>query len=109
MMTEEQKRKKAERDRRYREKKKLEKAAEADLQAPIDVAPESAMQSSVMELMEGQARYREELQQQPVLERQVPPTCRVEGNHDDLPPVKIEPETITYFDVYKRRHEGMFK
>lgn len=56
MMTEKQKKLKAERDRRYREKKKLEKAAEAD-----------------------------------------------------LPPVKIEPEMITYFDVYKRRHDGMFK
>lgn len=46
-MTEEQKLKKAarERERRYREKKKLEKAEEADLQATVDPAPESAMQS----------------------------------------------------------------
>jgi hypothetical protein len=89
-MTEEQKKLKAERDRRYREKKKLEKAAEADLQAPVDPAPESSMQS-------------------PVIGRQVPPPCVVEGHPDDLPPVKIEPEMITYFDVYKRRHEEMFK
>ena len=110
MMTERQKKLKAERDRRYREKKKLEKAAEADLQAQVDTAPESAMQSpSVMELMEGQERYREELQQQPVIERQVPPPCVVEGCPDDLPPVKIEPEMITYFDVFKRRHARMFR
>lgn len=106
MMTEEQKRKKAERDRRYREKKKLEKAAEADLQAQIDPAPESAMQAPDSELME---RYRKELQPEPVLERQVPPPCVVEGHPDDLPPVKIEQETLTYFDVFKRRHERMFK
>lgn len=74
----------AERQKAYRERKKAAKAAELNMQAPIDPAPESAMQSpSVMELME--------------------------GHPDDLPPVKIEPETITYFDVYKRRHEGMFK
>lgn len=89
-MTEEQKRLKAERDRRYREKKKAEKAAEKGPQAPIDQAPESAMQS-------------------PVIGRQVPPPCVVEGKPDDIPPVKIEPEMITYFDVYKRRHEEMFK
>lgn len=82
-MTEEQKRLKAERDRRYREKKKAEKAAEKDLQAPIDPAPESAMQAPDSELQE---RYRKELQPEPVLE-----------------------EPLTYFDVYKRRHEGMFK
>lgn len=28
---------------------------------------------------------------------------------DDLPPVEIPPETLTYFDVFKRRHDGMFK
>lgn len=89
-MTEEQKKLKAERDRRYREKKKAQKAAEKDLQAPVDPAPESAMQS-------------------PVIGPQVPPPCVVEGHPDDIPPVKIEPEMITYFDVYKRRHEGMFK
>lgn len=107
-MTEEQKKLKAERDRRYREKKKAEKAAEKDLQAPIDPAlesvtddalerewnalpsgkivpyrPESAMQAPDSGLKE---RYRKELQQDPVLE-----------------------EPLTYFDVYKRRHEEMFK
>jgi hypothetical protein len=82
----------AERQKAYRERKK-------------------AMQSRqpVMELMEGQEHYREELRPQPVLERKVPPPCVVEGHPDDLPPVKIEPETLTYFDVYKRRHDGMFK
>lgn len=75
--------KKAERDRRYREKKKLEKVAEADLQAPVDPAPESAMQASDSELLE---RYRKEFQPEPVLE-----------------------EPLTYFDVYKRRHEDMFR
>lgn len=53
-MTEKQKKLKAERDRRYREKKKAEKAAEADLQAPVDPAPESAMQSSVIRLLDEQ-------------------------------------------------------
>lgn len=86
-MTEEQKKRKAERDRRYREKKKLEKAAEADMQAPVDPAPESAMQApvdpspesamqspSVMELMEGQERYREEFKGVPVKpERELTP------------------------------------
>lgn len=61
-------------------KQKKLKAAESDLQSP-----------SVM------------LQQQPIFEWQAPPPCVVEGHPDDLPPVKIEPETITYFDVYKRR------
>lgn len=61
----------AERQKAYRKRKKAEKAALKDMQAKIDPAPESAMQSpSVMELMEGQERYREELQQQPVIERQ---------------------------------------
>jgi hypothetical protein len=83
MMTEKQKKLKAERDRRYREKKKLEKAAESDLQAQIDPAPESAMQAPDSELQE---RYKKEFQAEPVLE--VP---------------------LTDFDVYKRRHEGMFK
>lgn len=86
----------AERQKAYRERKKAEKAAlkdmqatmppavEADLQAKIDPAPESAMQSSsVMELMEGQERYREELQQQPV----------------------IDDQELTAFDVQKRRME----
>lgn len=93
-MIEEQKKLKAERDRRYREKKKAQK---------------SMQPSSLMELMEGQERYREELQQQPVFVRQVPPPIVVEGNPDDLPPVEIPAETLTYFDVYKRRHDGMFK
>lgn len=83
MMTEEQKRKKAERDRRYREKKKLEKASEADLQATIDPAPESAMQSPDSELQE---RYRKEFEAVPVLE-----------------------EPLTDFEVYKRRHARMFR
>lgn len=82
-MTEEQKKKKAERDRRYREKKKAEKAAESDLQAPVDPSPESALQALDSELQE---RYRKELQPEPVLE-----------------------EPLTYFDVYKRRHEDMFR
>jgi hypothetical protein len=76
----------AERQKAYRERKKAEKAALKDMQAPIDPAPESAMQSpSVMELMEGQERYREELQQQPV--------------------IADEPEKLTAFDVQKRRME----
>lgn len=104
-MTEEQKKLKAERDRRYREKKKLEKAEKADLQAPVDPAPETAFQVTE-EQME---RYRQELQQQPVFVRQVPPPIVVEGNPDDLPPVEIPAETLTYFDVYKRRHEDMFR
>ena len=75
----------AERQKAYRERKKAEK--ELDRQAPKEVQEELCN-----ELM-----------------RQVPPSCVVEGHPDDLSPVKIEPETITYFDVYKRRHEGMFK
>lgn len=93
-MTEEQKLKKAERDRRYREKKKADKSkeqamfaspvtgeyitytetrpghfvaniltSEADQQAPIDSAPETAFQVSE-EQME---KYRQELQPPPVL------------------------------------------
>ena len=73
----------AERQKAYRERKKAEKAALKDMQAPIDPAPESAMQAPDSELME---RYRKELQPEPVLE-----------------------EPLTNFDVYKRRHEGMFK
>lgn len=46
-MTEEQKKLKAERNKRYREKKKAAKL-EKDLQAPIDdPAPESAMQAEI--------------------------------------------------------------
>ena len=78
----------AERQKAYRERKKAEKALkELDQQAPKEV-----QEGLCNELM-----------------RRVPPPCVVEGNPDDLPPVKIEPETITYFDVYKRRHDGMFK
>lgn len=73
----------AERQKAYRERKKAAKAAELDLQAPIDPAPESAMQAPEPELLE---RYRKELQPEPVLE-----------------------EPLTYFDVYKRRHEDMFR
>lgn len=73
----------AERQKAYRERKKAAKAAEADLQAPVDPTPESAMQAPEPELLE---RYRKELQPEPVLE-----------------------EPLTYFDVYKRRHEDMFK
>lgn len=73
----------AERQKAYRERKKAAKAAEADLQAPIDPAPESAMQATEPELLE---RYRKELQPEPILE-----------------------EPLTYFDVYKRRHEDMFR
>lgn len=59
---------------------------------------------------ERQKAYRERKKAEKALkEVQVPPPCVVEGHPDDLPPVKIEPETLTYFDVYKRRHEGMFK
>lgn len=59
---------------------------------------------------ERQKAYRERKKAEKSLkEVQVPPPCVVEGHPDDLPPVKIEPETLTYFDVYKRRHEGMFK
>lgn len=105
----------AERQKAYRERKKAEKAAESDLQAPIDQAPESAMQAPDSELQE---RYRkelqpepvlEELQQQPIFEWQAPSPCVVEGHPDDLSPVKLEPETITYFDVYKRRHYRFFQ
>lgn len=73
----------AERQKAYRERKKAAKAAELDLQAPVDPAPESAMQAPEPELLE---RYRKELQPEPVLE-----------------------EPLTYFDVYKRRHEDMFR
>ena len=114
----------AERQKAYRERKKAEKALkELDQQAPKEVqeeicnelmlqvpqGPISALSPSAMKLMEGQERYREEFQQEPVFVHQVPPPVVVEGNPDDLPPVKIEQETLTYFDVYKRRHDGMFK
>ena len=87
-MTEEQKKLKAERDRRYREKKKAQKALEElDRQMPREE------QETVCN----------------ALMRQVPGPIVVEGNPDDLPPVEIPAETLTYFDVYKRRHEEMFK
>lgn len=85
----------AERQKAYRERKKAQKDRRSREEAgkvsdsPVDPDPE--------------------LQQQPVFEWQAPPPCVVEGHPDDLAPVKIEPETLTYFDVYKRRHEGMFK
>lgn len=60
-MTEEQKAKKAARERERRAR--LKEAAKSDMQAPIDPAPESAMQITE-EQME---RYRQELQPQPVL------------------------------------------
>lgn len=60
-MTEEQKKLKAERDRRYRAR--LKEAAKSDMQAPIEPAPETAFQVTE-EQME---RYRQELQPQPVL------------------------------------------
>ena len=70
-MTEEQRKRKNERDRRYRERKKLEKVAEAGMQAPVNPAPES---SSVMELLEGQERYREEFKGVPAKpERELTP------------------------------------
>lgn len=63
-MTEEQKAKKAARERERRAR--LKEAAKSDMQAPIDPAPESAMQITE-EQME---RYRQELQPQPVLEEE---------------------------------------
>ena len=88
----------AERQKAYRERKKAEKALkELDQQAPKEVQ-EEICNELMLQVPHG-----------PVSVRQVPPPCVVEGNPDDLPPVKIEPETLTYFDVYKRRHDGMFK
>lgn len=60
-MTEEQKAKKAARERERRAR--LKEVAKLDMQAPIDPAPESAFQASE-EQME---KYRQELQPQPVL------------------------------------------
>lgn len=78
----------AERQKAYRERKKAQKALEElDRQMPREE------QEKVCN----------------ALMRQVQPPCVVEGKPDDIPPVKIEPEMITYFDVYKRRHEEMFK
>lgn len=78
----------AERQKAYRERKKAQKALEElDRQMPREE------QETVCN----------------ALMRQVPGPCVVEGNPDDIPPVKIESEMITYFDVYKRRHDGMFK
>lgn len=74
-MTEEQKLKKAARERERRAR--LKEAAKLDMQAPIDPAPESAFQVSE-EQME---RYRQELQ----------------------PPVVIPEEPLTPFDVLMRR------
>lgn len=74
----------AERQKAYRERKKKAKqeavkTSPLDLQAPIDPAPESAMQAPEPELME---RYRKELQPEPVLD-----------------------EPLTVFDVLQRRME----
>lgn len=91
----------AERQKAYRERKKAEKAALKDMQAAMPPAVEADRQAPIDRATE--------LQQQPVFEWHAPPPCVVEGHPDDLPPVKIEPETITYFDVYKRRHYRMFK
>lgn len=91
----------AERQKAYRERKKAEKAEKAlkelDQQAPKEVQEEICNEQML------------QVPQGPVFARQVPPPSVVEGCPDDLPPVKIEPETLTYFDVYKRRHDGMFK
>lgn len=73
----------AERQKAYRERKKKEKEAAKTsplgLQAPVDPAPESAMQVPEPELVE---RYRKELQPEPVLD-----------------------EPLTVFDVLQRRME----
>lgn len=63
-MTEDQKAKKAARERERRAR--LKEAAKSDMQAPIDPAPESAFQVSE-EQME---KYRQELQPQPVLQEE---------------------------------------
>lgn len=100
-MTEEQKKRKAERDRRYREKKKAEKSKEQAMFASsvpgeyitytetspghfvanvltseeVQPAPETAPESSsVMELLEGQESFREEFKGVPAKsERELTP------------------------------------
>lgn len=74
-MTEEQKAKKAARERERRAR--LKEAAKSDMQAPIEPSPETAFQATE-EQME---RYRQELQPQPVLSE----------------------EPLTTFDVLRRR------
>ena len=74
-MTEEQKAKKAARERERRAR--LKEAAKSDMQAPIEPSPETAFQVSE-EQMEN---YRQELQPQPVLPE----------------------EPLTPFDVLRRR------
>lgn len=62
-MTEEQLKKKRERDAEYRRRKRAQEKETPDMQAPVDPAPESAFQVTE-EQME---KYRQELQPQPVL------------------------------------------
>lgn len=78
-MTEEQLKKKRERDAEYRRRKRAQEKENPDMQAPIDPAPETAFQVSE-EQME---KYRQELQPQPV----------------------IPEEPLTPFEVLKRRME----
>lgn len=68
-MTEEQLKKKRERDAEYRRRKRAQEKETLDMQAPIDPAPESAFQITE-EQME---KYRQELQPQPVLEEPLTP------------------------------------
>lgn len=68
-MTEEQLKKKRERDAEYRRRKRAQEKETLDTQAPIDHAPETAFQVSE-EQME---KYRQELQPQPVLEEPLTP------------------------------------
>lgn len=68
-MTEEQLKKKRERDAEYRRRKRAQEKETLDMQAPIDPAPETAFQVSE-EQME---KYRQELQPQPVLEEPLTP------------------------------------
>lgn len=68
-MTEEQLKKKRERDAEYRRRKRAQEKETLDMQAPIDPAPETAFQVTE-EQME---KYRQELQPQPVLEEPLTP------------------------------------
>ena len=78
-MTEEQLKKKRERDTEYRRRKRAQDKEAIDMQAPVDPAPETAFQVTE-EQME---KYRQELQ----------------------PPVIIPEEPLTPFDVLRRRME----
>ena len=62
-MTEEQLKKKRERDAEYRRRKRAQEKETPDMQAPLDPAPETSFQPTE-EQME---MYRQELQPQPVL------------------------------------------